>query len=94
MVRDSRRALPRKVRGVVMDAGYYFWAWAIGLSFLALCVWIAYAVDHGPVQEGEYSRLDRLDGLGDRELISERVAAGGGSAETATFTTRYHEGAA
>lgn len=77
-----------------MDAGYYFWAWTIGLTFLTVCVWVAYTLDRSPVQDGEYSRLDRLDGLGDKELIDVRVTASGGSEQTVAFATRHHGDAA
>lgn len=75
-----------------MGAGYYFWAWVLGGGFLILCtIW---AIRTAPVRDGEYSHLDRLDGLGDHEFIHERVNAVGGSAETTTFTIRHHGGAA
>ncbi|MCZ4069249.1 hypothetical protein O1W71_16385 [Microbacterium sp. H37-C3] len=64
----------------------------LGVIIWGLCVWRAIAT--APVGEGEYSHLDRLDGLGDHEFIHERVNAVGGSAETATFTIRHHGGAA
>lgn len=64
----------------------------LGVIIWGLCVWRAIAT--APVREGEYSHLDRLDGLGDHEFIHERVNAVGGSAETVEYTLRHHGGAA
>lgn len=64
----------------------------LGVIIWGLCVWRAIAT--APTLEGEYSRIDRLDGLGDHDLIHHRVSAGGGSSDTADFTVRYHDGAA
>lgn len=43
--------------------GLLFLPWLIGLPFLALCVWFAHLVDSAPVEAGEYSHMDHLDGL-------------------------------
>lgn len=67
-------------------------AFLLGLIILAACVW--WACRTAPLEPGEYSRLDRLDGLGTEEFIAHTITGQGGSPELVDYTIRHHGGTA